>query len=463
MARSKTQKAAGSVKAPASQGQSAPAARPSDGPSGAGPAGNLSIRIRMYRVGFGDFFLVTFSNGTNSAHVLVDCGVHAKPTGSIGAAVEQLATDTDKHLALIIVTHRHADHISGFAMEADQFSGFTVDRIWMSWFENPQDAAAKALQANLVSVAQSLKLSFAARGADDGNQYFLMAQNATGGTDGTGGSLNDKALAVIHGGFANRPPIDYLKAGDPATLPASMSDLGVSATILGPPIDPTLVGQMDSKTHQYLDQLSADLSASTDARPVFDPAFDDDCSVFVCEGYSAEDLKAVEARIAGSQPNVVEAIAQKADNTLNNQSVVTLFEFAGKKLLFAGDAQWGNWQNFLFGGAFGTPGHEGLTSDAKAILGAIDFYKVGHHGSTNATPIDALEAMRDGLAAMCSTAVDAYNQVPRGPLLDALGAKTGGKIARSDQVEVPGNPPIAEPLNAAFTAPTSALFIDYHL
>ena len=42
--------------------------------------------------------------------------------------------------------------------------------------------------------------------------------------------------------------------------------------------------------------------------------------------------------------------AQKADNALNNQSLVVLFTFAGKTMLFSGDAQWGNWANFLFGG-----------------------------------------------------------------------------------------------------------------
>ena len=418
--------------------------------------------MRMYRVGFGDLFLLTFSSQKNSAHVLVDCGVHAKPTGSIGAAVDQLAAETNKHLALIIVTHRHADHISGFALEAEKFAGFTVDRIWMSWFENPAEPTAVALQTNLAKVARSLQLAFAARGTGD-NQYALMAENATGALDAAGTSLNGQALAVIHGGFANKPPIDYLKAGDPAVLPPSLSDMGVTAQILGPPIDPKLISQMDSKTHQYLDRLEADAGAQSDAGPVFDPAFISDPASFVCEGFTAADLRAMQQRVASSQPDVVQAIAQQTDNTLNNQSLVTLFQFAGKKLLFAGDAQWGNWQNFLFGGAFGTPGHSTLCADAGAILGSIDFYKVGHHGSTNATPIDALEAMKAGVAAMCSTAEHAYNQVPRGPLLEALKTKSGGKLARSDQVAVDGVPATGDPLNAAFSTPTHKLFIDYLL
>jgi hypothetical protein len=44
-----------------------------------------------------------------------------------------------------------------------------------------------------------------------------------------------------------------------------------------------------------------------------------------------------------------------------------LFSFAGKNLLFAGDAQWGNWEHFLYGGAYGTSGHTATTSEAKSI------------------------------------------------------------------------------------------------
>jgi len=414
----------------------------------------------MYRVGFGDFFLLTFSRSGKSAHVLVDCGVHAKSTNSIGTAIDQLATDTGHHLALIIVTHRHADHISGFGLGAAQFKQFTVDRIWMPWFENQHDPDAVKLQASLTQVARRLQLAFAAQGAD--SEYFRMAQNATGELDAAGTSSNEKALSVIHGGFANKPPIDYVKGGDAANLPPALADMGVTASILGPPIDPHLISQMDNKSHQYLDQLAAE-DGSTQTGPIFDDRFVTDASSYAGADLDSAELSDIEKRIASCQPDVLAAIAAKADNTLNNQSVVALFEFNSKRLLFAGDAQWGNWENFLFGGALGTPGHEQLTDSAKAILGSIDFYKVGHHGSTNATPVDALEAMREGMAAMCSTAEGAYNQVPRGPLLDALKAKTGGKLARSDQVKVPDAAAVGDALNAAFEAPTQELYIDYHL
>jgi hypothetical protein len=165
------------------------------------------------------------------------------------------------------------------------------------------------------------------------------------------------------------------------------------------------------------------------------------------------------------QPDVLAAQAVAADNTLNNQSLVILFSFGGKNLLFAGDAQWGNWENFLYGGAYGTPGHTTLTDKAQSILSGIDFYKVGHHGSANATPKDAVMAMRIGCVGMCSTQEHAYNEVPRAPLLDALRRRMNDQLARSDQVaisnDVQANPDAGE-LPSAFTAPTHRLFIDYN-
>src|SRR5258708_850831 len=46
--------------------------------------GKANIRVRMYRIGFGDFFLLTVPGNDGPAHILIDCGVHAAPvTGSM--------------------------------------------------------------------------------------------------------------------------------------------------------------------------------------------------------------------------------------------------------------------------------------------------------------------------------------------------------------------------------------------
>src|SRR5262245_24590099 len=101
-----------------------------------------SIRVRMYRVGFGDCFLVSFL-GRPTKHVLVDCGVHKRgDIGKLEAVVENIATETKGKLALVVATHAHEDHISGFGKYAERFHAMKVEQVWMPWCENPEDKVA---------------------------------------------------------------------------------------------------------------------------------------------------------------------------------------------------------------------------------------------------------------------------------------------------------------------------------
>ena len=63
-----------------------------------------------------------------------------------------------------------------------------------------------------------------------------------------------------------------------------------------------------------------------------------------------------------------------ADKALNNTSLIILFRIGSKYFLFPGDAQWENWEYAL------------SKKPWMKKLAAVDVYKVGHHGSLNATP-----------------------------------------------------------------------------
>ena len=433
--------------------------------SGGGPTG---LRVRMYRVGFGDFFLLSVPTPKGPKpfrHILIDCGVHAVDLGSIDDAVAQMAKDCGEELALVIMTHRHADHISGFGKCAEAFSRFAVDRVWMPWFEDPENDTAKKVQKNLTAMASQLSLQLAARGAS--NPYFSMVNNITGGMAASGLSANQKALDVLNGGFKNKPAHDYYRAGDPAKLPQDLIDAGFSAQILGPPGDLSLITQMTNVNDQYLADAMAesedDANNPSDTK-TFLATFKADAGDYPKNAFGLFGPGKIKEMIDKVQPDVLAARAQAADKTLNNQSLVILFSFGGKNLLFVGDAQWGNWENFLYGGAFGTPGHTKMTDKATQILNTIDFYKVGHHGSRNATPKDAVAAMmRLGCACMCSTQIGAYNEVPREPLMQALSTQMHGKLARSDQIGVAGTPadPKAGDLPTNFFQTDGTLFVDY--
>src|SRR5271156_845400 len=74
------------------------AAAPASAPQVPGAAGQANIRIRMYRIGFGDFFLMTVPGKSGPAHILIDCGVHAANLGTIEQCVEDMAKETGRNL-----------------------------------------------------------------------------------------------------------------------------------------------------------------------------------------------------------------------------------------------------------------------------------------------------------------------------------------------------------------------------
>jgi hypothetical protein len=94
---------------------------------------------------------------------------------------------------------------------------------------------------------------------------------------------------------------------------------------------------------------------------------------------------------------------------------------AGQWLLFAADAQWGSWNAAMKDPA------------SRAVLARTTFYKVGHHGSHNATPRELIEDLIPGpFTAMVSTChVKQWPNIPRGPLIDAMALKPA-RMARSD-------------------------------
>jgi hypothetical protein len=103
------------------------------------------------------------------------------------------------------------------------------------------------------------------------------------------------------------------------------------------------------------------------------------------------------------------------DDVLNNTSLILLFVAGDKKLLFPGDAQWENWSY-----ALSQPGIGDLLKDAA-------LYKVGHHGSRNATPKSLWKLIDNkDLKSVMSTkagkhgAIDRRTEVPRATLVQEL-------------------------------------------
>jgi hypothetical protein len=116
-------------------------------------------------------------------------------------------------------------------------------------------------------------------------------------------------------------------------------------------------------------------------------------------------------------------IVRQLDDQMNNTSLILLFEVGKKTLLFPGDAQFENWSYAM------TEARD--KKKVAALIADVDFYKVGHHGSLNATPRqwvwDAFKKKKGKqLQTMMSTMpgkhgkVASKTEVPRRTLVTAL-------------------------------------------
>ena len=108
--------------------------------------------LRTYQVGFGDCFLFTvlYSDATER-HILIDFGstglpVFLKPADKkdwMKRVAEDVKTRCNGKLDIVIATHRHKDHISGFATDTSSGTGKIIanckpDFVIQPWTEDPK-------------------------------------------------------------------------------------------------------------------------------------------------------------------------------------------------------------------------------------------------------------------------------------------------------------------------------------
>jgi beta-lactamase superfamily II metal-dependent hydrolase len=377
------------------------------------------IRIRMYRVGFGDCFLLTLPGADKAHHILIDCGVHAcGDIKTMGAVVDNIQKETGGELDLIVATHSHQDHLSGFGSEAEKFRAMHVREVWLPWTEDKSDPDAARLKKKHLALAEGLRRQFAALGGE----RFEAVREAVANLIG-----NAPALTLLKSELGAK--VEYRQAGQNVQDAAGIK--GLSAQVLGPPKDKDFLARMDPPAaEKYLRMAGAGAGAAASLAP-FPSKWEYDYrgKAPLTEG----ELKLLEEEAASTS----ERLGFALDQAINNTSVVLLFRYGGQAMLFAGDAQYGNWQYWV------------EKDKAEELLSQVTFYKVSHHGSENATPRNALDRMpTQKFVAMLSTQNKPWPSIPYGKLVDALERQTGERLVRSDSLPVKGAPaaPVARRL-----------------
>ena len=135
-------------------------ARKSTAPKKSAPkkaANAPDVTVRMFCHGLGDCFLLTIPQaGTRPYAILIDCGIAMGTSGEaelmqqVAKTIAELTKDAASRKStvdLLVVTHEHRDHVSGFIQAQQELAQIEFKKVWFAWTEDRQDALANELRA----------------------------------------------------------------------------------------------------------------------------------------------------------------------------------------------------------------------------------------------------------------------------------------------------------------------------
>jgi len=441
------------------------------------------ISLRVYPVGFGDCFLLGFHyTGDDDRFVLIDFGsteLTKKRMPRSGAFLDYMKKVADDiaarcgrkngkggQLHAVIATHRHADHINGFASKAkptapdvsgDIIRSLKPRFVIQPWTEDPEldpkalgpaeaaeiggERGFTALLAGMQSAAAGIVEEAVRLGAKrltpPGASEESAPTSAPSPATGRGRQVAFVGQIRFLGedNIANRSAVENLiamgkaKGAKALYLHADMkTDLdlpGVKTHVLGPPTlkQSDAIKKMrsvdDVEFWMLLGATGTKFTASGGA-----PFPGRDC----VEGVRVPDhARWLRDHVRSARAETLLGIVRTLDKQMNNTSVILVFEVGGARLLFPGDAQLENWQYAL------------ENAEYRKLLAGTTLYKVGHHGSRNATPKAGLwerfakrSAKKDSAGRMWSVVstmagkhgTTEATKVPRKTLVEALKQNT---------------------------------------
>jgi beta-lactamase superfamily II metal-dependent hydrolase len=398
------------------------------------------VTVRMYNVGFGDSFLLFFpERHGRRAKMLIDCGTHrqSKSPPPIEGVVTQIVADATENgvpkIDVVVATHRHEDHVLGF--KSKQWSKVQVKEVWMPWTEHPTDQEAKEIrEAQSKSAARVKKmaemrfrLSLTREEKEAAERASALASNNL---------TNKAAMDTLHIGFSPQPKLAerryFPKAEGGETFESKIIE-GLKVHVMGPSRKRDVISNMENSKEEYLAMMNLGAISSSNARSPFRGEWRMERGKFKKAAgcgplaLSKKDICYIEA--LGNMD--VFAAASSVEGAVNGTSLMMMFEIGQAFMLFPGDAQWGTWDAALKNPTW------------RSLLEKTTFYKIGHHGSHNATPISFVEkCLQADISAMVCTGPTAQwtKSIPKTELIDAL-RKKSTNIARSDKSE-PGEPAI---------------------
>jgi beta-lactamase superfamily II metal-dependent hydrolase len=331
------------------------------------------LLIRAYHVGCGDCIYVRIPGPNDGFHILIDCGKKGDDK-LLKQAIEHLQDELPegkakgkKRLDLIVATHRHEDHIKGFNPE--WFANIEVRNIWLSAAMDPKHPQAKGVQKMRAIATQAM------RGLMESGRALSPEVELLASLYGVSNDVADDLL-MERLPAANKIKPKYVHRGQTADELGLRLPPNTAVHILAPEedIDHYYLGEEADATLKGFRGFDA---VAGDGAPAIGSGARAEAAPM---NISAADFRVLQSRMISNAL----AFAAKESSIQNNLSVVLLIEWKKRRLLFVGDAEWeGEFKDGRHNGSWNVMWEK----HKKGLLQRpIDFLKIGHHGSINATP-----------------------------------------------------------------------------
>lgn len=392
----------------------------------------MRLVVRAYNVGFGDCILISWDEDDRVHHAWVDFGTHHNDDRSVYQGVyEDIRARTGGQLDLLLISHRHLDHLEGFYQFRTRLQNeFQVARVWHAHVTPGVDSQFKIASD---MVAELLPTALQAGSGVIGDVYRNnLALSSKDRMDAIAAVFPVPSVFQVH------RQMDLAATG---ALPPGLARMQIE--VLAPeedsalylkPIDTSLAARQTLDDHfaQFAPVAGSKVTAAaTVAVPARDARPADDAADAQPDFLRLADFARLRRLLRAGGIDLLAAV----NKSRNNTSIVSRWRWEGVTLLLTGDAEVESWAVIRNHG-----------DDISSTM-----LKIGHHGSIDASPAWGYDRVfptkRNTNAVLLSTNPLIFptgNEVPKtevvagwaGRMLYASRFRRTDAVERGDAVEI---------------------------
>jgi len=324
----------------------------------------MSIEIQAYNVLFGDCLLLSWDENDGEHHAWIDFGNFSNDPNAVFSTVyENVLTRTGGKLDLLVITHKHMDHLEGFYSLRDSIaSDFTIESIWYAHVKAELEDQFKIVEKTIQDrelIPKQVRIGEGFLGQLYQKNFGIQELTMDDRMDKFFEKFpNDKIHPVYRGINTNN------------ILPHGVNKLKIE--ILAPEKDSSVYFEPLEESLRVRQKLDDQLDRRDAGKKTLEPEVPHAQNELWDMGEYPWNELADFARLRRKLQSGGIDLLQAADKTRNNTSVVLALTYEGKRIFLTGDAEEKSW--------------EVMKDKHNDDVFISDLIKVAHHGSINASP-----------------------------------------------------------------------------